>query len=408
MPQFRYRAYDQHGALKKGDIEARSREAALEALHKQSFYTLDLLEAKPAGSQRWWDREVFGGGSLPLSGLALFTRELSILINADLPLDEALRIVSLQPLMPARVRKCTQAILEAVRGGSSLSGAMAARGGDFPEYYWRLVESGEASGSLGDVLEDISGFLERSAELRSQISSALVYPAILMAAAAVAVGVILTLLVPTVLPLFKDAGAPPPPFLQFLVDADSFVSQNWALVAAVAVGLFIATALAFRNAGFRQWLDRAFLRVPLLGRFSANRETARLARTLATLTRNGVAMLDAVRISAAVLRNRAFATAVTQAGETLKEGGTLSKPLEQSGLFSELSLRLIAVGEQTGQLEPMLTRVATIYEATLARQISRLMTLLTPVLTLLIGLMVGGLIVSVMNAILSVNNLALQ
>lgn len=99
MPQFRYRAYDQHGALKKGDIEARSREAALEALHKQSFYTLDLLEAKPVSSQRWWDREVFGGGSLPLSGLALFTRELSILINADLPLDEALRIVSLQPLI---------------------------------------------------------------------------------------------------------------------------------------------------------------------------------------------------------------------------------------------------------------------------------------------------------------------
>ena len=163
-----------------------------------------------------------------------------------------------------------------------------------------------------------------------------------------------------------------------------------------------------KNAAVRLWLDRLTLRLPLLGRLTANRETARFARTLATMTRNGVPMLEGVRIAGSVLSNRAFSAAVSKAGDALKEGGTLSQPLDASGLFSELSLRLIGVGEQTGQLEQMLIRVASIYEATVQRQMARFVTLLTPTLTLLIGGLVGSLIISVMGAILSVNDLALQ
>ncbi|MFA5949753.1 MAG: type II secretion system F family protein [Hyphomicrobium sp.] len=408
MPRYRYKAYDQRGSLTEGEIETRTREAALEALHRRGYFPLDVAESKADPVLRWWEREVFGDGALPLAGLALFTRELATLIKADLPLDESLRIVSLQPLIPSRVRACTRALLEAVRGGASLSGAMSARGQDFPEYYWRLIQAGEASGSLSEVLDDMSGFLERSNEVRAQVGSALLYPAVLLFAAAIAVGVILTVLLPTVLPLFKDAGAAPPASLQFLVDAEAFVAGNWALVLALAIGLGVALFAASRNAGLRLWFDRTLLKIPVVGVLSGNRETARLARTLATLTRNGVPMLDAVRISGAVLGNRAFIAAVADAGEALKEGGSLSKPLEQSGLFSELSLRLIAVGEQTGQLEPMLMRVAGIYEATVQRQLARLMTLLTPALTLFVGGLVGSLILSVMSAILSVNDLALQ
>ncbi len=408
MPRYRYRAYDQNGSLTQGEIETRSRELALQQLHQKGLHPLDVVEDKPRPTQRWWEREVFGGGALPTSGLALLTRELATLIKAELPLDDALRIVSLQPLIPSRIRRVTQAVLEAVRGGESLSGALAARGQEFPEYYWRLVQAGEASGHLGDVLEDISTFLERSSEVRAQVGSALIYPAVLLAAALAALAVIMTVLLPTVVPLFKDAGATPPPMLRFLVDAEAAISRNWPLVLAGLAALAIAIMATFRSRGLRLSLHRTILRLPIIGSLAAARETARFSRTLATLTRNGVPMLDAVRISGSVLQNQAFVQAVAAAGESLKEGGSLSAPLLQSGLFSELSLRLIAVGEQTGQLDGMLMRVATIFETALQRQLGRLMTLLTPLLTLLIGGLVGGLILSVMSAILSVNDLAFQ
>ena len=408
MARYRYKAYDQRGSLTDGEIEARSREAALEGLHRKGLFPLEVADDKPAARQKWWEREIMGGGPLPLAGLALFTRELATLIKAELPLDESLRIVGLQPLIPQRVRATTRAVHQAVREGASLSDAMAQRSSDFPEYYWRLIQAGEASGSLGDVLDDLSTYLERSNEVRAQVGSALVYPAVLLVAAVVAVGVILTVLIPTVMPLFADAGAEPPATLKALVAAQQLVANNW-VIALGLTGLAIAGAVsAFRNPALRLKLDRAMLKLPVVGTLIGNRETARLARTLATLTRNGVPMLQAVAISGAVLSNRAFKRAVEEAGEELKEGGGLSKPLEASGLFTDLSLRLIAVGEQTGQLDTMLMRVAGIYEATVQRQLARFLSLLTPILTLFIGFVVGSLILSVMSAIMSVNDLALQ
>lgn len=196
--------------------------------------------------------------------------------------------------------------------------------------------------------------------------------------------------------------------MQALAALHDFTTANWPIVltalAAGALGLYAV----LKQPAVRNMLDRALLRLPLLGRLIANKETARFARTLATMTRNGVPMLDAVRISGSVLTNRAYSDAVADAGAALKEGGTLAQPLQRSGLFSELALRLIAVGEQTGQLEPMLMRVASIYEATVQRQMQRFVTLLTPALTLVIGAIVGSLIISVMGAILSVNDLALR
>ena len=414
MPRFRFRAYDKQGVLTEGEIEARSREQALEALHQRGQFPLDVTggdgPAKPAQQrwgQDWLHRDIsFGDGSLPLSGLTIFTRELATLVKADLTLDDALRIVSLQPLIPRRIKTATLAILDSVRQGDSLSGALANRGKEFPEYYWRLVQAGEASGALAGVLEDLSKFLERSSEVRGQIGSALLYPAVLLFAAGGALTVILTVLIPTIVPLFKDAGAPLPPTLQFLVDGQTFLANNWIAVLAVIAAALIAIVLGLRNTGIRALMHRAFLRIPIVGGIIANRETARFARTLATLTHSGVPMLEAVRISSSVLQNQAFSTTVANAGQALQEGGNLSQPLLKSGLFSELSMRLIAVGEQTGQLEAMLMRVAEVYEATLQRQLARLMSLLTPILTLVIGGLVGGLILSVMSAILKVNELA--
>jgi general secretion pathway protein F len=408
MPLYRYRAYDKSGALAEGEIETRSRELALQQLHQRGFHPLDVAEDKPRGTERWWEREVFGSGALPISGLALLTRELATLVKAEIPLDDALRIVSLQPLIPARIRRVTKAVHEAVRGGASLAEALAARGAEFPEYYWRLVQAGESSSTLGDVLEDISTFLERSNDMRSQVTSALVYPAVLLVAALGALGVILNVLLPTVMPLFKDAGQVPPPMLSFLVNAQAALAEHWLVVLVVLAAIGFALSMAWRSPALRLTIDRSILRLPVVGGIVAARETARFSRTLSTLSHNGVPMLDAVRISGSVLQNKAFSLAAMAAGESLKEGGSLSQPLARSGLFSELALRLIAVGEQTAQLDTMLMRVAQIFETMLQRQLARLMTLLTPVLTLVIGGLVGWLIISVMSAIMGLNDIVAQ
>ncbi len=408
MPHYRYQAYDRRGTRRSGAIAAATRENALETLAQRGEIALEVIECAASPELAWWERDIFQSASVPLPALALFTRELTSLVKAELPIDEALRLVAMQPLMPKRVRQTVSSVLALVIEGEALSGALAAQGKAFPEVYWRLVRAGEASGSLAHVLEDLANFLDRSVETRGRVSSALLYPAVLIVAAVIAIGVIMTVLLPTIAPLFKDAGATPPLLIKWLNGLSAFVEQHWQLVLAASAALALAAAVAFQNEGFRSSLDRILLSLPLAGRLIEQRETGRLARTLATLIKNGVPILDAVRISGSVLSNRVLAAAVRDAGEEIKEGGDLTAPLARSGLFSELFLRFTRIGEQTGQLDTMLQRVAEIYEAALQRQTQRLISLITPVVTLVIGGIIGGLIITVMSALISVNDLALK
>ena len=408
MARFTYKAYSDQGTIAAGEIAAASREGALEVLSKRGQIPFDLTEASAGAAVPWWQREVFGSGRLSSQSLAMFTREIASLVKAELPIDETLRIVAVQPMLPSRLRQITNATLERVLEGESLSDALTAQGRAFPEFYARLVKSGEMSGSLADVLDDLAKVLERTAETRAKVGAALVYPLVLMVAAMAAIGVILTVLIPALLPIFEDAGVAPPVLIRTLAAMQRAVANHWpealALVLAAVIGLFAAA----RNDGLRLSIDRALLKLPLIGSLIERRETARLARTLAVLTRNGVSILDTMRIAGGVLSNRAYVQAVRTAGNEIKEGGTLSGPLTRSGLFPDLFLRLTAVGEKTGQLDTMQVRVAEIYEAAVERQVDRLTALITPILTLLIGGVVGGLIISVMGAIFSVNDLALK
>jgi len=311
-----------------------------------------------------------------------------------------LRIIAVQPMLPAQIRRAATEIHDAVRGGASLAQSLANRGSEFPEYYWRLIQAGETSGSLADTLEDLATFLDRAGETRAKLLSALVYPAVLFAAACAAVTIVMTVLLPTIVPLFKDQGASPPAALQFLINVQDFTRAYWLELLAALAGLAGLWVAALGNAEVRNRLDRALLRLPVAGRLLTARETARFARTFATLSRNGVPIVDTLRLTATVMRNRAFKQAVTEAGDSVTSGDRLGEPLLRSGLFPEMALRLISVGEQTGQLDTMLMRVAVVFESALQRQTALLLTLLTPVLTLLIGGTIGGLILAVMNAIL--------
>lgn len=346
--------------------------------------------------------------ALPLATLAVLARELATLIKADLPIDEVLRVVALQPRIGLRARRLLDAVLGRVVGGAALSDALAAQNGAFPQHFWRLVRAGELSGTLPQVLDELAGFLEQSSRLRSQIVTAMIYPMVLLVAAAITVAVIVTVMVPAILPLFRDAGVAPPLLISILVFIERLLIGHWPVALAGLACLAGAAIWTSNNERAMEARDRALLAVPVVGGLMRRASTARFARTLGTLTRNGVPMLEALRVTSGVLGNRAFVAAVQGAEAEMNQGGTLLAPLTRSGLFPDLAVRMVALGEQTGQLATMLTRVADIYEHDLQQQLQRVLGIATPAITVVIGVFVGTLILSVMGAMLSLNETVLR
>lgn len=408
MATFQYEAYDASGRFVRGKVEARNRETALIELSRRGTVPIDVVETREAAAQApWWNRDLFASSLLPTPVLATMTRELATLLNAEIAIDETLRIISVQPLISERTRSLIKVVLARVVEGSSLSEALA-RTGRFPEYYVKLIEAGELSGSLGSVAGELASLLERSANLRQKVTSALVYPAVLLVMAILALITITTVLLPTIMPIFKDAGVQPPFIMRVLSMVEEVVSEHLLVVAGGSVVLLVGLQRLFDNSKVATARDRLFMKLPIVAGLIEKSETGRFARSLGTMLKNGVSMVDGLEIAGGVVSNRAFREAVRKVHEDVVRGSGLTAPMTATELFPELCLRLVATGEQTGQLDVMLARVADIYDASLQRDLERLTTLLTPLLTVVIGLSVGGLILSVMSALLSINDLALR
>lgn len=402
MPRYSFKAYDANGALHTGEISAVTRTSALEALSRRAQTVVHLGE-QGAEIAPWWQREI-GRDKLSPSQLASFTRELSSLAKASLPVDETLRILALQPQIRPRLRQTIRELLRRVSEGEQLSTAIA-REPMFPEFYSRLVAAGEMSGALPAALEQLAAYLERSAEARARIVAALAYPALILIAALVVIGVLALVLVPAVLPVFADAGTEPPWIIRALAGLGSVELTTWIALAAILLGAAVLTA---RHRAFRQIVDRGVLKLPIAGPLVAEREAGRFSRSLSMLLSNGVPMLDALRISGGTLSSTVFRDAIAEAGRRVKEGEPLAATLAHANNLPPLLLRLVSVGEQTGQLAALTHRAAEIYEGAFQRRVDRLTAMATPVLTLIIGGVVGAMVVSVLSAVLSMNALVLQ
>jgi general secretion pathway protein F len=406
MPRYRYRAYDGAGALKSGEIDGLSDAGVLDQLRAAGLFPVEAVEQGRAQEIRWWERDLFAARAMAPTSLALFTRELATLVEAGIPLDEALRIVTLHP-MSTRMRKVVEETLTHVLEGASLSEAME-RQGRYGDFYCSMVRAGEAGGNLSEVLRQLATFLERSVETRARIRSALVYPCVLVLMALGALVLIATVLLPTLVPIFRDAGAEPPYLIQRLLDAQAGIAEHWIALCVILAAAIVGLVALWQYPQARIAGHRLVLRMPVLGDLVTLGETAKIARTLASLLGSGVPMLNALRIVGNVAGNAVFTAALGEAAEEVKEGRMLSQALHSSGVFPGLMLRLIAVGEETGRLEPMLRHVEKIFETQVHRRLEQLLTLLTPALTIFMGLIVGGLIMSVMGAILSINELAIK
>jgi general secretion pathway protein F len=406
MPLFRYRAYGPQGELAEGEIEAGSESAVDEALRARRLVAFEVISAE-SDPLPWWRRELNSGrrgiAALQLAGM---TREFATLSTAGVPLVEALRIM-VDEMSEGRARPVLEKLLTEVLGGVALSHAMEKQKDSFSPEYVSVIRAGEASGGLSRSLDELASLLERRVELRSRVHSALVYPAILIVLSIVSLVVITGVLVPNIAPIFNESNRPVPATISFLMTLHDHWLEICFGFAAIGGALGAAVALALQNPSTRRALDAKALKLPLLGAFLLRQETARFTRTLGTLLTSGVPLLQATLSAAATVKNSALAASLGQAHDRVRQGESLHGALRDCTPLPALALRMISIGEQAADLGDMLLRVAAMFEKQTERSLERFMTVLTPSITLLVAVMVGLLIVTIMNAVLSLNDIAI-
>ncbi|WP_018233494.1 type II secretion system F family protein [Thioalkalivibrio thiocyanodenitrificans] len=397
MPLYRYKAATPTGDTSEGEIFAADEQQVINQLQAAGQIPIRVVQ---------------GGGVTRLRRVGVrardvqvFTQELATLLGAGLPLDKSLQIIVDLSEDP-RLARMTGRVLEQVRGGASLSEALEAQSGVFSRFYVSMVRAGEMGGAMEVVLQRLSEYLERAKDLRDSIVSALIYPAILLVVSLVSVFVLMVFVVPHFTQLFDDAGRALPMLTQVVVgSAELLRGYWWALIGAVVL---IVLLLRHRlgDPAFRLRWDAGVLRLPLAGDLVRKLETARFSRTLGTLLGNGVPLLTAMSIVRETLNNRVLERGMGVAVEGLKGGQGMSAPLMEADLFPKLGMQMIRVGEETGRLEGMLMQVADIYDREVRVAVQRMLSLLEPVLIVGLGLLIATIIVSILIAIVSVNELA--
>jgi general secretion pathway protein F len=403
---FRYQAYGSRGELAKGSVEAHSEAEAGDVLFLRGL-TAFRLEAAGDAITPWWRREVFVSRRSLGQAVAALTRELATLVGAEIPVDQALRVVADQAATP-RMRGVAGRLLADVLNGAALSEAMQRQPGIFAAEYVSIIRAGEVGGTLGQVFGELADLLERRLEIRGQVRSALIYPLILLGFSVVTLGIVISVLVPSIASEFAESGRSPPAAVQVLLAAQSHWPEVLAGLAAAAIAGTFAIVLAWRRPWFAMLLDRQKLKLPVVAGLVLHQDTARFAHTLGTLLRAGVPLLQGADAACGALRNRHVIAGMQRAIALVREGARLHQALERETVLPPLALRMIAVGEEAGKLDQMLLRAAQVFEQQTQRSVDRLMTLLTPLLTLVMALLVGGIIVTVMSAILSINEIAVQ
>lgn len=404
MARFAYKAVMPSGDVVEGEMEANDQAMVVARLRAQGYTPIRADEVAAGGARRaaagaWLARRRVAGRDL-----AVLTRELATLLGAGLPLERCLEILEDLADGPA-LRRLIGRVLERVRGGAALADAVAAEGDAFPPSYTSTLRAGEAGGALAPALARLADFLERAEALRQSVRSALIYPMILLVMTGLSIVVLLTVVVPQFTPLFEDAGAALPFSTRVLVAlGDGLARYGWLIALAVAVLAVAARRLA-RNPEVRERWHGWLLAAPLLGGLIARIEAARFCRTLGTLVANGVPLLAAVAIARQGIGNAALAASVAGVEPALEEGRRLAEPLAEAGAFPRLAAHLIRVGEESGDLAPMLLEAADIYDRETRVALERLMAMLVPVVTIALGVLVAAVIMSILSAILSVYDL---
>jgi general secretion pathway protein F len=404
MPAFRYTAIGAGGKLSQGVLDAADEMALVEHLRRQGSI---LMRAEPEGRRRLaaLDIDLLRRNGLRAQETADITRELAVMLGAGQDLDRALRFL-VETAPNARLGRLLGEIRETVRDGHTLAFALAKHPRSFSRLYVGLVRAGEAGGALAQTLERLATLLERERALASTITSALIYPSVLMLAAIGSVVLLLTDVLPQFVPLFSDNGATLPVSTRMMIDAGSLIGR-WGLAGLGGLALVLfALSRWLRQPEPRLAFDRLRLRLPLLGPLAREIMAARFTRTLGTLLINGMPLITALEIVRETLGNTAGMQALDSAALGARGGGGLARPLSVSGLFPERTIHLLQLGEETAQLGPMALRAAEIHEEKTRLAVQRMVSLLTPAITIAMGGMIAAIVASLVQAMLGLNDLA--
>lgn len=402
MPNFAYRALTITGERVTGELEAADVPSAIARLQDSGLIPIDAAPAG-RGDRRSAAPVVATRASRHVTQLS---RELSTLIGAGQTIESALALAREE--VPDRgLAAAIESVLLKVRSGSSLSDALSGEPRYFSPLYVSLVRAGEASGRLGTSLGELATMRERTEALRSKINSALIYPTVLFLTAVGAVVVLLTVVVPRMEPMFAQAGAALPASTRIVLDTSEFVREHgYLLLALVAVGLLLGERL-LRRPGPRSVVDRFLLRVPLLGHLLRDRVTAQLCRALGTSLGGGLDLPSALVISRDVLDNLHARAAMEEVVTKVRTGRTVADSLAAAGILTPLAVKMLRVGEESGRLQPVAAHLADTFEERVATRLQRLVALIEPATVIVLGLVVGGIVMSILTAVLSVNDLAL-
>jgi general secretion pathway protein F len=404
MALFAFDAVRQTGEPVSAQVEAATEAEAVDRVRDQGLILLRIQTASAAAFASIDKRASFFGRlfaprKVTREQVIAFTRDLANLISAGLPLDRAFELlVGLADTGP--MASLLQDLRDRVRGGKALSQALAEHPKQFDRLFINMVRAGEASGMLGPVLERISEFQERSAELRSSVQSALLYPLVLVGVAVVAVFTMIFFVVPKFESTFRQFGKALPPATENLLAISHWMKDDGWMLLVGAAALFILIRGRLRSpAGLLAW-HRRKLTLPVLGDLFSKIEVARLARTLGTLLGNGVSLLPALTIVKDTVDNRALANSLDGVLVRLKAGQGFARPLMETGLYPKLAVHMVAVGEETGRLDAMLLKVAQVYDVEVNTALKRALGLMEPILILTLAVVVGGIIFALMSALL--------
>lgn len=412
MPQFQYQATSPQGKIIEGVMEAGEERTVVARLHDQGYLPLQITQPGQTRTKARASSLSFptlpalpGRRAVRQRDVLLMTRELSTLLSAGLPLDRALSVLA-GLTTKTELRQAVEQILQKVKQGKSLAEALADYPKIFPTLYVNMIKAGEMGGFLDTALERLAEYLERAQEVQDEIKSALAYPSILVLVGGAAIILMFTFVLPKFAVMFEDMGDALPTSTRFLLAVSDLIRGYWWVMMLAAAGA---------GAGLRQYLatpqgrfawDRWSLGVILIGQLLQKREVGRFARTLGTLLKSGVPLLQALELVEEVVGNRMISSTLKGVRVGVREGRGIAAPLGQSGVFPSLALQMVSVGEETGRLDEMLIQVAEYYERDTNTQLQRLTSLVEPLLILSMGLIVGFVVIAMMLGVFSINNVS--
>jgi general secretion pathway protein F len=402
VPVFTYKAADQRGHTVDGVMEAADLRAVVERLQRDAYFPIRVV---PHAEGTGWRRQA--GGRISRRDLLAFTDQLATLFEAGFPLDRALSVLEDLASKP-RLKTLVGALLRSVRSGSSFSDALGQHHPrPFSRLYINMVRAGEAGGVLEVTLRRLAEFLEARAAFTEAVVSAMIYPLILTAASGAAIAFLLAFVVPRFAVIFSELGQAIPLPTQLLISASAVLQAYWWLAALVLIaGIIVWRAWTSTVEGRLAW-DRTVLRIPVVGGLSQKLEVARFTRTLGTMLRSGVPLVGALGVVGEMMSNQTVARGVERLTDGVKRGTGIAAPMRESGVFPPLTVHMVRVGEETGRLEEMLLKVADTLETELRTELRRVIGFLEPVVILTMGLVVAFIVMAMLLAIFSINDVAL-